>query len=471
MNGSLWSCGSHGLYGKPAKILFVCLFSVMVIAIPYLIQYQQLLSQQFWIPQLALQRSSSIQLEGRSERQQPTFKGDASSLYDQTILSSAFDNHSLSIDQASPAENRPANSSTILDLKQDQKDRVAICLVGGARAFELTGLTIVKYVLDVYNGADLFLHAPLDLNSYKFQLLEGRSNLAAIRIFKPIKLPETQLRKELLTSAGSPSGIQGLLQYFNLVEGCWKLITDYEKKHSFRYKWIIRTRVDGYWNGPIPGISSLMEGSYLVPYGSQFGGFNDRVGIGDRETSRVALQRLSLLPRLYNQSYRKLNSERLFRAQMISAKIKVKLRRFNFCILSYRHYGLPNGVWNTPVASISSKGPLNGAKCRPCTPLFSGLQAKAIAEALDKSWGWTGPTDGLELCDARHNWEQHWEDAYDMAAGSEFAAIRKSLTEQPLSECIKQVDLFRQQWEIWDAPSSDVICLENNRATPHYPTP
>ena len=39
-----------------------------------------------------------------------------------------------------------------------------------------------------------------------------------------------------------------------------------------------------------------------------------------------------------------------------------------FCVVSRRVYS--NDMM--PVASLASKGHLNGAKCRPCTPLYTG---------------------------------------------------------------------------------------------------
>lgn len=64
------------------------------------------------------------------------------------------------------------------------KNRIAICLVGGARRFELTGPSLLKYVVNRYNNSDIFLHAPLDKDSYKFGLLnQASSPLAAVRIF------------------------------------------------------------------------------------------------------------------------------------------------------------------------------------------------------------------------------------------------------------------------------------------------
>ncbi|EEC83461.1 hypothetical protein OsI_28960 [Oryza sativa Indica Group] len=51
--------------------------------------------------------------------------------------------------------------------------RIAVCLVGAAQRFELTGPSIAWNVLaPQYPHADLFLHNPLDRDSYKFGLLK-----------------------------------------------------------------------------------------------------------------------------------------------------------------------------------------------------------------------------------------------------------------------------------------------------------
>lgn len=86
--------------------------------------------------------------------------------------------------------------------------RIAICLVGGARHFELTGPTIVKNILAEYPNADLFLHSPLDRDAFKFSLLTVAPRIAAIRIFVPENIPETESQGRVLSSSGSPNGIQ-----------------------------------------------------------------------------------------------------------------------------------------------------------------------------------------------------------------------------------------------------------------------
>lgn len=88
------------------------------------------------------------------------------------------------------------------------RSRIAICLVGGARRFELTGPSIIRYLLDDFPNADLFLHTPLDKDSYKLSLLNGAPRIAAVRIFTQRPIPTTESQERVLTANGSPNGIQ-----------------------------------------------------------------------------------------------------------------------------------------------------------------------------------------------------------------------------------------------------------------------
>jgi hypothetical protein len=346
-----------------------------------------------------------------------------------------------------------------IGLEPKPEGRVAICLVGGARAFELTGETIKKYLLSTYNNTDVFLHAPLDEDAYKFWRLKkeeefgiaGGSNnyrFATARIFTQSKLLESHLENEVLSPKSSPSGIQGLLQYFALVEGCLEMISKYAAKNDIDYKWVIRTRVDGFWNGIPPPLSSFQPHSYYVPVGSQYGGLNDRFGLGNWNTSTVALARRSLLPALHARGRRLMNSETAFKAQLVEFGVPFQRVQLPFCVLSRRSYGWPlSSSRDVPVASIATSGALSGAKCRPCaTAAAADAPAQAMVSGLDRSWGWPGSNNisGLRLCDARGNWEQQ--------------AVEREGPVNTTFACEKLVQEFMLQWSVWDAPSPQEIC-------------
>jgi hypothetical protein len=118
--------------------------------------------------------------------------------------------------------------------------RIAVCLCGGARQFEVSGLSIKRNLLLSLGEPDTFLNVPLDANTKKLPLLQG-TNIVAVRIIAQAPIYESQQIREVLRLE-SPTGVQGLLQYFGLVEGCEQLISDHEWKHGFKYMDIEGTR-------------------------------------------------------------------------------------------------------------------------------------------------------------------------------------------------------------------------------------
>ncbi|TYG69027.1 hypothetical protein ES288_D05G198400v1 [Gossypium darwinii] len=327
------------------------------------------------------------------------------------------------------------------------RSRIAVCLVGGARRFELTGPSIVEKVLKRYPNSDLFLHCPMDKNAFKLSLLRTAPRLAS-----------TGEQVRVLTAANSPNGIQGLRQYFNLVEGCITMIESHQKQHGFTYDWIVRTRVDGYWSAPLHP-RNFVAGRYTVPYGSVYGGLNDRLGIGDFFTSKIALSRLALIPEIDKAGYRQLNSESAFKAQLTTLNISYAENRLPFCVVTDRTYEFPPARLGVPVAAMSSLGPLSGAKCRPCSPVCKDGCVANVMSSLDKGWSWTDWGNGtLELCNAQGEWEKGWEKIFDRVAGQKLAQERKRVKSLKLEECIGDFREMKKKAFKWEAPTPEEIC-------------
>lgn len=236
------------------------------------------------------------------------------------------------------------------------------------------------------------------------------------------------------------------------------MINEHQKKNNFTYDWIIRTRVDGYWSDPL-GPENFIPGKYLVPPGSSYGGLNDRFGVGDYNSSVVALSRFSLIPQLDSAGLTQLNSETAFKAQLTTQKVRFATKRLPFCVVSDRRYGYPPARMGVPVAAISSHGPLSGAKCRPCKPVCSGPCVGPVMSGLYKTWSWTEwGNNSLELCDAHGEWESGWEKLFDDAVGEKLALARKKIWALDMEKCVDGFEKFKKRAAQWYGPTSSEIC-------------
>ncbi|XP_002972802.2 uncharacterized protein LOC9636809 [Selaginella moellendorffii] len=339
-----------------------------------------------------------------------------------------------------------------------QGKRTAVCLVGEARHLELTGPSIRKYVLETLKNSSVFINMPLDSNSYKMFVLDGGGgsyNFTSANIFSPQYIWETKVSRETLTAKKSPRALQGLLQYFALNEGCETMIRQQEELQGFKYDWIVRTRLDTFWTAPIP--VEYRNSTYTVPRGTRYGGYNDRLGVGDRKTSRIALQRLSALPLIHSAGYRSENSESVYKAQLKVGNVKVAEDEFSFCVLSNRSFPYPPGRHGALVASIQGKGPLNGAYCRPCRPSESSSRSREMVERMVDAWIPSEAAE-VEVCDGSGGWKAGWPEVFDAVAGEEAAALRKESDGMSKAECVSRLARFKDRWSSWKGPSTTLIC-------------
>ncbi|EPS69870.1 hypothetical protein M569_04893, partial [Genlisea aurea] len=331
--------------------------------------------------------------------------------------------------------------------------KIAVCLVGGARRFELTGPSIVDRILRVYPNADLFLNSPLDSDSYKFLLLNEAPSIATVRLFKQVIIPVTDSAERVLSATASRTGRQGLLQYMSMVEGCIDLIRAHEEKNDFRYDWVIRTRVDGYWSDPLSP-EAFVPGKYTIPVGSTYGGLNDRFGLGDYDTSMLALRRFSSIPVIDSAGGRRMSSEAIFMAQLIAQNVDYAAARIPFCIVTDHWFRYPPSVYNSTVMAMSSSGALGGAYCRPCTPLCNGSCAVREMRAAGEAWG----TEEMGICDAGGDWEVGWEELFDRAVDQRLATKREEIRVLKFRDCVEEFEKMNIRSGYWDGPSPAQIC-------------
>ncbi|GJP80676.1 hypothetical protein CLOP_g10879 [Closterium sp. NIES-67] len=318
----------------------------------------------------------------------------------------------------------------------------------------------------------------------------GAVELGAVHIFAPTWLNESALLHNhtgTLYGGTSPQGTQGLLQYFHLVETCIPMIKGYEHRQGVTFDWIVRTRVDTYWAAPLPPVLLpsprfeagqerslpasasvpvvLDPAAYWVPYGSDFWGVNDRFGVGTWDTAEAAMGRLSMLERVMARGYDDLNSEKGLRAQLQVAGVRVGRLDVPFCVMSRRPY--PDD--DVLVAAVASTAPLNGAKCWPCTPKYSGIRA-LLKYPLIPSTRWirspsadwlnrpASPRGAVLLCDPTRPWEEGWPEVFDASVGSELAAMRRAIVNTSSEDCMRSFEEFKTLSEHWSAPPLAAIC-------------
>ena len=231
--------------------------------------------------------------------------------------------------------------------------------------------------------------------------------------------------------------MQGLLLYFQMVEGCWDSIQAHQRESGKHYDWVLRIRADSYWNGPPPPLDQLDPLNYTLPIGLNFGGWNDRAGIGGPSSSQVALQRLSSLPRVVDTTHHT-NSESEYKTMLAASHVNVSQHDFSFCIYTRRYLTptlmLPLQNNDVPLLSIRTEGPLNGAYCRACTPDMIGEEALQFYQNFSNPFG---SNASPQFCKGSQPPDfEGWGTEFDASAGPEAADIRHDVMNRNFSECV-----------------------------------
>ncbi|CAI5526855.1 unnamed protein product, partial [Closterium sp. Naga37s-1] len=321
------------------------------------------------------------------------------------------------------------------------------------------------------------------------------------------------------------------LQYLRLLASCLSLIDNYQRHHpsSPPFHRLIHSRLDSYWSAP-PSLSSAFppslpnttasslpaedaarssstrgtaegqetaevakgaeeeanatayadaeeqekekdekeEEEWVVPFGSEYSGINDAFGMGSLEAARKVLSRLSSLQELVKAGLSNLSPEATLKAHTESTGVHVARADWPLCTVSHQTFkhGQQGEVL---MASLQSRANLNGAKCWPCTPKYTGLETLShMAFVPASNWIRSPSADpvnsgsnSIQLCDTSHPWELAWTDNYDAAAGSRLAGMRRAISSTNLKQCVQLMGQLQRQTANWSAPPPAAICVRS----------
>ncbi|GJP33270.1 hypothetical protein CLOM_g17819 [Closterium sp. NIES-68] len=337
-----------------------------------------------------------------------------------------------------------------------------MCLIGGARHFELTAASLKRHVLSAYPGAHAFLIASLDGDAKKLALLAAHPSVVSVSVSRQARINETHFPTHVLAV---PS-VQ-LHQFFK-IEQCAAAITSFERKHGFKYVWILWTRLDTYWTAPPPPLHSLNPTAYVVPCGSPWGGLNDRFGMACRDIALGALKRLSSLQQLAQANLSRLNGEKALQHQLRLQGITATPSPLPFCVLSFRRK-LFNGYVFAPLRSASAAV---GVSCRPCHPMPAPVRASRKEQATgNRTMGhicrdgcaakcMTGnpirTSDGR--CNPWRGYEPGWQQIFLKGASDEERDTLEYASQLIRKRCEEEWERWRKTALVWDCPSARDIC-------------
>lgn len=125
------------------------------------------------------------------------------------------------------------------------------------------------------------------------------------------------------------SRLQSVWSMYTHNQGAFRVMEAYERVHSLRFDAVVKYRTDIVSDTPPPLPSPLEEGVLYVPQGFDWGGLNDQIAMGSRETMRVYCDCVNALVDLHTTERIRWHPETLLLAY-IQRRTKLTVRRFPF---------------------------------------------------------------------------------------------------------------------------------------------
>lgn len=308
---------------------------------------------------------------------------------------------------------------------------VAMVLSGGAREAHMTLPSLVQNVLPPLGGPSkvcFFIRSLLDPDAYKLSILlafQPKLQLAMLRIdAAPVSTHAAAISQTVLRPEQANRSVQELLQ----LEQAQEAVSAFEARRGKPFDLVVRMRLDAFWSAPpVEAFSAAaklfrrkkLSQGYAVPRAKQFGGVNDRLGIGSSAVSALVNRRVSAMyhhpaakaslnaPIQSVQTPGKLNSEQLLNWTLHLHGIRAhRLPHLPFCLLVRR---------KCRCCLLVESCAQSGNKCRPCLAEEEAAQRRNASLEVEPKW----PPNAMQR--------------YDAVVPSTYAELRKRVAQRGAS--------------------------------------
>ena len=306
----------------------------------------------------------------------------------------------------------------------------AIVLSGGARDFHMTALSLVDNLAIPLGLTDVcwFIRALLDPDAHKLTALLHAEYIKVVSLqVDSAPMPASlraQSRRVLIESQADRAAQEMLL-----LEQAQAWVNTFEAMRGIPFQLVVRARMDSFWSAPISlhTVAQVAQNVYIVPRGKSFRGVNDRFGLSDSNTARIAHRRSTdMFSYIAANRTAQMNSELYTRWALTMRAIKpLEARGLRFCLLVKRK---SRCCMSVPRCSIPG-----GNRCRPCTTDEHALQVKN--------------SSGAEVNSLGAEWPQNVSQAFDTFVPERYSRARHHIETRSEAECVQDIRrLARITW-------------------------